>query len=205
MIAVIDYGMGNLRSVQKGLEKVGQEAVVTSNPDIIKEASALVLPGVGAFGACMSNLQSYGLVDIVRSSIQKGKPFLGICVGMQLLFSECEEFGKSRGLDILKGKVVRFPQTINGARLKIPHIGWNNIKLKKNLSFLKGLPDNSFVYFVHSYYPVPEEKGIIATTTKYGIEFTSSVCKDNIFATQFHPEKSQTTGLSILRNFGELV
>lgn len=205
MIAVVNYGMGNLRSVQKGLERVGQDAVITSNPDIIKKASALVLPGVGAFGACMNNLQSYGLVDVVLSSIKKGKPFLGICVGMQLLFSECEEFGKSLGLDILKGKVVRFPQTVNGARLKIPHMGWNNIKFKKNSPFFKGLPDNSFVYFVHSYHPIPEDKDIIATTTKYGIEFTSSVYKDNIFATQFHPEKSQTTGLNILRNFGELI
>ncbi|HUU50191.1 MAG TPA: imidazole glycerol phosphate synthase subunit HisH [Nitrospinota bacterium] len=205
MIAVVDYGMGNLRSVQKGLERVGQDAVITSNPDIIKKASALVLPGVGAFGACMNNLQSYRLVDVVLSSIKKGKPFLGICVGMQLLFSECEEFGKSLGLDILKGKVVRFPQTVNGARLKIPHMGWNNIKFKKNSPFFKGLPDNSFVYFVHSYHPIPEDKDIIATTTKYGIEFTSSVYKDNIFATQFHPEKSQTTGLNILRNFGELI
>jgi glutamine amidotransferase len=205
MIAVVDYGMGNLRSVQKGLERVGQDAVITSNPDIIKKASALVLPGVGAFRACMNNLQSYGLVDVVLSSIKKGKPFLGICVGMQLLFSECEEFGESLGLDILKGKVVRFPQTVNGARLKIPHMGWNNIKFKKNSPFFKGLPDNSFVYFVHSYHPIPEDKDIIATTTKYGIEFTSSVYKDNIFATQFHPEKSQTTGLNILRNFGELI
>ena len=205
MIAVVDYGMGNLRSVQKGLERVGQDAVITSNPDIIKKASALVLPGVGAFRACMNNLQSYGLVDVVLSSIKKGKPFLGICVGMQLLFSECEEFGESLGLDILKGKVVRFPQTVNGARLKIPHMGCNNIKFKKNSPFFKGLPDNSFVYFVHSYHPIPEDKDIIATTTKYGIEFTSSVYKDNIFATQFHPEKSQTTGLNILRNFGELI
>lgn len=204
MIAVIDYGMGNLRSVQKGLERVGKDAVITSDPDVIRDAKALVLPGVGAFAACMNNLESYGLVDVVKDSIKKGKPFLGICVGMQLLFSECEEFGKSSGLDILKGRVVRFPEKVNGTRLKIPHMGWNNISFKKKPSLFKGLEDKSFVYFVHSYFPVPEDKGIIATTTEYGIEFASSVWKDNIFATQFHPEKSQTTGLSILKNFGEL-
>jgi imidazole glycerol-phosphate synthase subunit HisH len=209
MIAIIDYGMGNLRSVQKGFERMGHEAVVTSDAKTILSASKVVLPGVGAFPDCMRNLREYGLIDAVHKSISSGKPFLGICLGLQLLFTESEEFGISKGLDIIKGRVVRFkgpafynPQsTIDN--LKVPHMGWNSISIKRRPPALQDVPEGSHVYFVHSFHVVPEDKGVIATTTPYGFEFVSSIWKDNIFASQFHPEKSQSVGLSILKRFGE--
>ncbi|MDH4162929.1 MAG: imidazole glycerol phosphate synthase subunit HisH [Nitrospirota bacterium] len=202
MIAIIDYGMGNLRSVQKGFERMGREAVVTREPHTILDASKVVLPGVGAFPDCMRNLEEYGLIDAVQKSIASGKPFLGICLGLQLLFTESEEFGLSKGLDIIKGKVIRFkgPEYKD---LKIPHMGWNSVSIKRRPPALADVPDNSHFYFVHSFHVVPEDKGVIATTTDYGTEFVSSVWKDNIFATQFHPEKSQALGLAILKRFGE--
>jgi glutamine amidotransferase len=194
--------MGNLRSVQKGFERMGHEAVVTSDAKTIQNASKVVLPGVGAFPDCMRNLEQYGLIDAVRKSISSGKPFLGICLGLQLLFTESEEFGISQGLDIIKGRVIRFkgPEFTD---LKIPHMGWNSITIKRRAPALRDVPDNSHVYFVHSFHVVPEDKGVIATTTPYGIDFVSSIWKDNIFAVQFHPEKSQALGLSILKRFGE--
>lgn len=203
MIAIIDYGMGNLRSVQKGFERMGRDAVVTREPHTILDASKVVLPGVGAFPDCMRNLEEYGLIDAVQKSIASGKPFLGICLGLQLLFTESEEFGLSKGLDIIKGKVVRFkgPEFKD---LKIPHMGWNAVSIKRRPPALADIPDNSHFYFVHSFHVVPEDKSVIATTTDYGIEFVSSIWKDNIVATQFHPEKSQTLGLSILKRFGEM-
>ncbi|MDA8101180.1 MAG: imidazole glycerol phosphate synthase subunit HisH [Nitrospiraceae bacterium] len=203
MIAIIDYGMGNLRSVQKGFERMGHEAVVTREPHTILDARRVVLPGVGAFPDCMRNLEEYGLIDAVQKSIASGKPFLGICLGLQLLFTESEEFGISKGLDIIKGKVVRFkgPAVKD---LKIPHMGWNSLSIKRRPPALADVPDGSHVYFVHSFHVVPEDKSVIATTTDYGMEFVSSVWKDNIFATQFHPEKSQALGLSILKHFGEM-
>ena len=209
MIAIIDYGMGNLRSVQKGFERTGNEAVVTSDAKTILSASKVVLPGVGAFPDCMRNLEQYGLIEVVRKSISAGKPFLGICLGLQLLFTESEEFGISKGLDIIKGRVIRFkgPQfeTQNSKleTLKVPHMGWNTISIKRRAPALQDVPDNSHVYFVHSFHVVPEDKSVIATTTPYGIEFVSGVWKDNILAVQFHPEKSQALGLSILKLFGE--
>ena len=209
MIAIIDYGMGNLRSVQKGFERMGHEAVVTSDAKTILNASKVVLPGVGAFPDCMRNLREYGLIDAVYKSIDSGKPFLGICLGLQLLFTESEEFGTSKGLDIIKGRVVRFkgPQfeTRNSKleTLKVPHMGWNSISIKRRPPALQDVPEGSHVYFVHSFHVVPEDAGVIATTTDYGFEFVSSIWKDNIFASQFHPEKSQTVGLSILKRFGE--
>ena len=209
MIAIIDYGMGNLRSVQKGFERVGREAVVTSDAKTILSASKVVLPGVGAFPDCMRNLREYGLIEAVLQSISSGKPFLGICLGLQLLFTESEEFGISKGLDIIKGRVVRFkgPEFDNRQSatniLKVPHMGWNSISIRRRPPALADIPDNSHVYFVHSFHVVPEDKGVIATTTPYGIEFVSSIWKDNVFAVQFHPEKSQTLGLSILKRFGE--
>jgi glutamine amidotransferase len=209
MIAIIDYGMGNLRSVQKGFERVGREAVVTSDAKTILSASKVVLPGVGAFPDCMRNLREYGLIEAVLKSISSGKPFLGICLGLQLLFTESEEFGISKGLDVIKGRVVRFKgpafDTPNSEliTLKVPHMGWNSISIKRRPPALADVPDNSHVYFVHSFHVVPEDKGVIATTTPYGIEFVSSVWKDNVFAVQFHPEKSQALGLSILKRFGE--
>jgi glutamine amidotransferase len=211
MIAIIDYGMGNLRSVQKGFERMGREAVVTSDANTILSASKVVLPGVGAFPDCMRNLEENGLIDVVHKTIDSGKPFLGICLGLQLLFTESEEFGISKGLDIIKGRVVRFkgPQfeTQNAklkTALKVPHMGWNSISIKRRPPALQDVPDNSHVYFVHSFHVVPDDKGVIATTTDYGIDFVSSIWKDNVFATQFHPEKSQALGLSILKRFGEM-
>jgi glutamine amidotransferase len=201
MIAIIDYGMGNLRSVQKGFERMGREAVVTREPKTILDASKVVLPGVGAFADCMRNLEEFGLIDPVKKCISSGKPFLGICLGLQLLFTEGEEFGVHKGLDIIKGRVIRF--NIQDPTLKIPHMGWNSVSIKRRPPALADVPDNSHFYFVHSYHVVPEDKGVIATTTTYGTEFVSSVWKDNIFAVQFHPEKSQDLGLSILKRFGE--
>lgn len=202
MIAIIDYGMGNLRSVQKGFERMGREAVVTRDPRTILDASKVVLPGVGAFPDCMRNLDELGLIEPVKKSIASGKPFLGICLGLQLLFTESEEFGLSKGLDIIKGRVVRF--RMQDAGYKIPHMGWNTVRIKRQPPALADVPDNSHFYFVHSFYVVPEDTGVIATTTDYGIEFVSSVWKDNVFACQFHPEKSQALGLSILKRFGEM-
>jgi glutamine amidotransferase len=201
MIAIIDYGMGNLRSVQKGFERMGHEAVVTSEAKTILSASKVVLPGVGAFPDCMRNLEEYGLIDAVLQSISSGKPFLGICLGLQLLFTESEEFGISKGLDVIKGRVVRF--RIQDSSFKIPHMGWNNVTIKRRPPALADVPEGSHFYFVHSFHVVPEDKGVIATTTDYGMEFVSSIWKDNIFASQFHPEKSQALGLSILKRFGE--
>lgn len=209
MIAIIDYGMGNLRSVQKGFERMGREAVVTSDAKTILSAGKVVLPGVGAFPDCMRNLETYGLIDVVKQSISAGKPFLGICLGLQLLFTESEEFGLSKGLDIIKGKVIRFKgpafETPNSAlgTLKVPHMGWNGVSIKRRPQAMADVPDNSNFYFVHSFHVVPDDKSVIATTTDYGFEFVSSIWKDNIFASQFHPEKSQALGLSILKHFGE--
>jgi len=201
-ISIIDYGMGNLRSVQKGLERVGYPAEVTRDPEAIERADGVVLPGVGAFRACMDNLREYGLIDTVRRVADGGKPFLGICLGMQLLFEESEEFGKVEGLGLLRGKVVRFPDRPG---LKVPHMGWNQIRKVQNLRHLESVEEGASVYFVHSYYVVPSDTSVIATTTDYGQQFVSAVARDNVFATQYHPEKSQKVGLKILENFGKIV
>jgi glutamine amidotransferase len=200
MIAIVDYGMGNLKSVEKGFKKVGVDALVTSEPRVVDNADAVVLPGVGAFKDCIRNLSDLSLTEAVVSSINKGKPFLGICLGLQVLFSESEEFGTCRGLDIFRGKVVRFTEG-----LKVPHMGWNTVKIVRRPPILSGIDEDSFFYFVHSFYVVPEDNAIVATTTDYGTTFTSMVWKDNVFATQFHPEKSQGLGLKILRGFGDFV
>lgn len=201
MIAIVDYGMGNLRSVEKGFLKVGVDAEVVSDTKAIDDSDAVVLPGVGAFRDCMRNLNNAGLTQAIIRNIEKGKPFLGICLGLQMLFSESEEFGMCKGLDVLRGKVVRFPES----ELKVPHMGWNNVKVLRRPPVFDGIPDNSFFYFVHSFYVAPDDKEVVATTTDYGLEFTSMVWKDNIFATQFHPEKSQELGLRILKGFGAFV
>ena len=203
MIAIIDYGMGNLRSVQKGFEQVGHQAIVTRDPEAIDRASHVVLPGVGAFGDCMANVTRYGLVDPIHRAIQAGKPFLGICVGFQLLFSESEEFGCHKGLGVLPGKVkaIPLPKDVVSS-YKIPHMGWNTIHIDKAAPPLLGINSDSYVYFVHSFYVEPDEQVLVSTQTDYGVSFASSVWKDNIFATQFHPEKSQTVGLQVLKNFG---
>lgn len=203
MIAIVDYGMGNLRSVVKGFQKVGVNAVVTSDPRQIDDAHAIVLPGVGAFRECIKNLSDLSLTDALVRAIEKGKPYLGICLGLQVLFSEAEEFGKCAGLDIFKGKVVKF--NFQNFKKKIPHMGWNTVEIIRKAPILSDIPDNSYFYFVHSFYVVPEDKSVVATTTDYGLPFTSMVWKDNIFATQFHPEKSQELGLRLLAGFGQLV
>ncbi len=202
MIAIIDYGMGNLRSVQKGLERVGFEAVVTREVGQIHAARGVVLPGVGAFSACMENLGDLGLVEPLRDIVRQKKPFLGICLGFQLLFSESEEFGKQRGLDFFSGKVVGFPAS---EELKVPHMGWNRIEKRQDSPFLEGISNGDYVYFVHSFYVVPDDTSLIATVTEYGCTFVSSIATDRLFACQFHPEKSQELGLRILANFGRFV
>jgi len=203
MIAIIDYGMGNLRSVEKGFLKVGADVRVTNKPEDVLKADGIVLPGVGAFRDCMGELTNLNLINAVVDSIKQGKPYLGICLGLQILFSESDEFGKCNGLDILKGRVIRFD--LENKELKIPQMGWNQLNIKKDNPLFEGVPDKSYFYFVHSYYVAPDDSSVIATTTDYGIEFTSSVWKDNIYAVQFHPEKSQNLGLQVLRNFGNIV
>ncbi|ABL00653.1 imidazole glycerol phosphate synthase subunit HisH [Pelobacter propionicus] len=203
MIAIIDYGMGNLRSVQKGFERVGVEAVVTDDPRLILEADKIVLPGVGAFRDCMRNLEQAGFVEPILKVISDGRPFLGICVGMQLLFSDSSEFGLYAGLNVIPGHVLRFPEGMRegGELLKVPHMGWNQLNIRRRPPAFEGIEEGTNVYFVHSYYVKPDDDGVVATTTGYGSEFCSAVWKDNIVATQFHPEKSQHAGLSILKNF----
>ena len=202
MIAVVDYGMGNLRSVAKALERVGAEVCVSSEADRITSADAVVLPGVGAFGRCMENLRAAGLVETVRTAALSGKPFLGVCVGMQILFDESEEFGPVAGLGILSGRVRRFssPQP----DLKIPHMGWNRIELERRGPLFIGVPDGAYVYFVHSYYVECSDPAIVSTRTRYGVGFASSIGSGRLFATQFHPEKSQALGLRLLENFAAL-
>jgi glutamine amidotransferase len=206
MIAIIDYGMGNLRSVQKGFEKLGFTATVTADPRVVLDAEKVVLPGVGAFPDCIRNLEEGGFVEPILRVIKEGRPFLGICLGLQLLFTESEEFGLHRGLDVIPGRVVRFPEgmTENGEGLKVPHMGWNQLSFKRRPPVFEGLSDGDNFYFVHSYYVQPEDESMVATITTYGIDFCSAIWKDNIVATQFHPEKSQEKGLAILKNFGEL-
>ena len=206
MIAIIDYGMGNLRSVQKGFERVGCEALVTADPKVLLEADKIVLPGVGAFPDCMRNLEEGGFIEPLLRVIRDGRPFLGICLGLQLLFTESEEFGIHQGLNVIPGRVVRFPEGMaeSGEALKVPHMGWNQLAIRRRPPVFNGIEEGANVYFVHSYYVAPEDESVVATTTTYGIEFCSSIWKDNIVATQFHPEKSQEKGLRILKNFGEM-
>lgn len=202
MIAIIDYGMGNLRSVQKGFERVGCQAQVTRDLQQIASARGVVLPGVGAFNACMENLRRFELVEPIREVVRQKKPFLGICLGFQLLFTESEEFGPQKGLDLFPGRVVGFRSEDS---LKVPHMGWNRIEKKKESPFLEGISDGDYVYFVHSYYVAPEDASVVATTTAYGTSFVSSIATDHLFACQFHPEKSQEIGLHILANFARFV
>jgi glutamine amidotransferase len=202
MIAIIDYGMGNLRSVQKGFERVGYQAEVTREIGKLSSARGIVLPGVGAFSACMENLRRFGLIEPICEVVRHQKPFLGICLGFQLLFSESEEFGRQKGLDLFGGKVVGFHPKND---FKVPHMGWNRIRKQRDTRFLEGIADGAYVYFVHSYYVVPQDASVIATTTEYGTEFVSSVATDHLFASQFHPEKSQEIGLRVLANFGRFV
>jgi glutamine amidotransferase len=205
MIAIIDYGMGNLRSVEKGFEKVGCRAQIVKTADEIRRADAVVLPGVGAFGMAMEHITSTGLDKAIIEAVRNGKPFLGICLGLQLLFDESEEFGPVRGLGIIPGKVVKFFPEGAPAGIKIPHMGWNKLTKVKNEAVLQDIPNGEYVYFVHSYYVVPDDDAVIATTTEYGgFHFTSSISSGSLYACQFHPEKSGTAGLTILKRFAEL-
>ena len=200
MIAIVDYGMGNLQSVQKAFAKLGATAEIITDAKKIKTASHIVLPGVGAFADAMKGLEQAGFIDSILLAIQSGKPFLGICLGLQMLFTESNECGRYFGLNIVPGKVERFLDSV-----KVPQIGWNQIQqTKPGNPLLFGVPDNAYVYFVHSYYVITDNQEIIATTTDYGITFTSMIWKDNLFATQFHPEKSQKIGLQILANFAKI-
>lgn len=203
MIAIVDYGMGNIRSVEKAFHKIGVDAQVTADPVSVRNASGIVLPGVGAFRDCMANLDNLNILDTIVAEVRKGKPYLGICLGLQILFSESEEFGHCKGLGIFPGRVVRFQ--LADPTLKIPHMGWNTVAFNKQPPICTGIPDRSHFYFVHSYYVVPENPDIIAGTTEYGIPFTSMVWKDNVMATQFHPEKSQDLGLRMLKGFADFV
>ena len=203
MIALLDYGSGNLRSVHKALLAAGADVRLVQRPDEIGDARGLVLPGVGAFDDCINAMQRQELLEASREFIRSGKPFLGICVGYQALFERSEEFNScAAGLSVFKGSVVRFSEKHG---LKIPEIGWNEVKIvKADCPLYRGIPDGSHFYFVHSFYPKPVDNSIVATRTDYGEAFASSVWKDNVFATQFHPEKSQKVGLQLLRNFVEL-
>lgn len=201
MIAIIDYGAGNLQSVKKALDFIGAESVIIDNPETINACDKILLPGVGSFGDAMDSMNKKGLVETVKQNALSGKAFLGICLGLQLLFEESEESPGVQGLGIFKGKIRKFP---SGMGLKIPHIGWNSLEIKQKDTLFKGIPENSYVYFVHSYYLEAENSNDVATVTNYGIDFHSAVGKGNIFATQFHPEKSGDVGLQILRNFASM-
>jgi glutamine amidotransferase len=200
-ILIVDYGMANLRSVQKAFEKVGHRAEITSDPNRVAEAEKLVLPGVGAFRDAIALLRDSGLATPIVEHIRSGKPFLGICLGLQLLFSKSYEDGEYRGLDLFAGKVVRFKDEPG---LKVPHMGWNQLHIRRPAPVLSETPDGASVYFVHSYYVVPKDRALIATETEYPTPFTSAIWHENVFATQFHPEKSQRVGLAMLRRFAKL-
>jgi glutamine amidotransferase len=200
LIAVLDYGIGNLRSAQKALQHVGADARLTSDPGLIREAAGVVLPGVGSFGRCMEELRRSGLDQFALESIEADRPFLGICVGMQMLFERGEE-GDTPGLGLLAGGVPRFPNGKKMEGLKIPHMGWNEVRQARPHPVWEGVPDGSRFYFVHSYYPQPADGAMTAATCAYGVTFTCAIARDNIFAVQFHPEKSQTSGLRLLSNF----
>lgn len=206
MIAVVDYGMGNLRSVQKALESVGGDAQIVSTPSEVSSAEKIVLPGVGAFADAIGRLRSTGLTEAIIDSIRKARPFLGICLGYQLLFDLSYEDGQHTGLGVFPGKVVKFdlPQGVIGQKLKIPHMGWNQLDLRGNCPLFRNIKNHSYVYFVHSYHVVTLNENIVAARTNYGYDFPSAVWSGNVFATQFHPEKSQAVGLKMLENFVEL-
>ena len=198
MIAIIDYDARNIKSVEKALLSMGETPVLTRDPEVILQADHIILPGVGSFGDAMENLNKFGLIDVIHEAINRKIPFLGICLGLQLLFESSEETPGVAGLGILKGKIVRIPE---GPGLKIPHMGWNSLNVREGASLFKGLEKEPYVYFVHSYYLQAKDPKIVAATTEYGVTIHASVEKENVFACQFHPEKSSKTGLAILKNF----
>ncbi|MDQ2975345.1 MAG: imidazole glycerol phosphate synthase subunit HisH [Acidobacteriota bacterium] len=199
-VAIIDYGVGNLRSVEKALAAIGCEAVVTSDESLLRSADRLVLPGVGAFAACMRELSSRGFDELVRQRTSKGTPLLGVCVGMQMLFEESAEFGKTLGLGLLKGRVRRFPPDLPGD-LVVPQVGWNQVRQRRIHPLLADIQDNAFFYFVHSYSCEPDDYAVVIGETDYGMAYPSVVARENICGVQFHPEKSQAAGLRLLANF----
>ena len=205
-VVVFDYGAGNLRSVLNTLGAIGAQYELVDDAAGLESAEKIILPGVGHFGQMVRTLDAMRVRKPILTRIAAGVPFLGICLGLQLLFTESEEFGRHRGLGIIPGKVVRFPDGAReaGKTLKVPHMGWNQIGLRRPAPLFKGVPDGSFVYFVHSYYVVPDDPAMIATETGYGQPFCSGIWRDNVMATQFHPEKSQALGLQMLKNFGEM-
>jgi imidazole glycerol-phosphate synthase subunit HisH len=207
MIAIIDSGIANLRSVEKAFARLGAAAEITEDPRRLTEAAGIVLPGVGAFADGIAKLTTHGFVDPIRRAIERGTPVLGICLGLHFLFSESEEFGCHRGLDLIPGRVIRFSGALaapDGSRLKVPHMGWNRVRVERAAPILEGLPEEPYFYFVHSYYVEPADASVVAGSTEYGGRFTSVIWRDNLFATQFHPEKSQAAGLRLLANFARL-
>ena len=200
MIAVVDYGRGNLGSVEKAFARLGMRAVVTEDPRVVADAEAVVLPGDGAFHDAMENLKAIGLLDPLRACLDGGRPFLGICLGYQLLFTESEEFGQGKGLDVIPGAVRRFPPG-----LKVPHMGWNQVEHRGDLCLFDGIPSGAHFYFVHSYYPETTDPSLRVATCTYGVTFAAAVGRGALFATQFHPEKSQRWGLRLLENFAAFV
>jgi len=197
-VAVVNYGVGNLRSIRKGLEKAGANVEITHSPKDLRSSDAIVLPGVGAFAPAVKNMAP--IADVVAEAMKNGKPIFGVCLGLQLLFTRSSEGGLIRGLDFISGDIVKLPENV-----KIPQMGWNTIDFAKSHPLLEGVKDHSYVYFVHSYYPQPSDPEVIVATTEYGVRFPSMVAKKNLFATQFHPEKSSKTGLNILKNFVRVV
>ena len=201
MIAIIDYDAGNLKSVEKALLSLGEDTVITRDPAVIKGADKAILPGVGAFGDAMQNLKNFGLVDVIKEFAASGRPFLGICLGLQLMFEHSEESPGAEGLGILKGDILRIPPCEG---LKIPHMGWNSLKIREDARLFQGIPQDTYVYFVHSYYLKAADEDIVAATTEYSTLIHASVESVNVFACQFHPEKSGAAGLQILKNFAAL-
>lgn len=202
MIAVIDYGAGNLQSVVKALKFIGCKSVITRDKDIIMKCDGAILPGVGSFGDAMDNINKYNVTDIIKDFTNTGKPFLGICLGLQLLFPKSEESPKAEGLNLLQGKITKIPNE-NGA-LKIPHMGWNSLNIKQSQGLFKGITGNPYVYFVHSYFLTADNPEIVTSQTEYGVTIDASVQHKNIMATQFHPEKSGDAGIKMLRNFADM-
>jgi imidazole glycerol-phosphate synthase subunit HisH len=202
MITIIDYGSGNLKSIRNGFQRIGAEVKISEDPNEMKEAEALILPGVGAFGKAMENLSEYK--DTIHNHIEEGKAFLGVCLGLQVLFSRSQESPGVNGLNIFKGDVVRFPQSLKDEGKKIPHMGWNDLQIRRKCPVLNGV-GNDYMYFVHSYYVQPDNEDIVVATVDYGVKVPAVVSQDNVIATQFHPEKSGEIGLNILRNFVKMV
>ncbi len=198
MIAIIDYDAGNIKSVEKALQALGEEVIITRDAKVLLGADKVILPGVGAFGDAMDKIRSYGLEPVIHEIVKKGTPFLGICLGLQLMFEESDETPGVKGLGILPGKILRIPE---GEDLKIPHMGWNSLHFEKETKLFHGIKDGAYVYFVHSYYLKAQEESMVAATTEYGVHIHAAVERGNVFACQFHPEKSSDVGMAILKNF----